>query len=160
MLKRIISILSLIICQAVYAMPQIGEFAPDFTADNFSLSSAKGKILVLYFYPKDNTSNCTVEAVQFAANASEFQALGAEIVGASMDSQNSHEKFKQENNLPFTLISADKNLVNQYGVSGLFWTKRTTFLIDKKGKIAYIWTNVSVAKHAEEVLQKIKELGL
>ena len=161
MLRKIITALLLLFCGAsANASLKVGDLAPAFDFEDFSLTKAKGKIVVLYFYPKDNTSQCTVEAQQFAARHQEFTDLGADIVGVSTDDKVSHKKFKEKNQLPFALLSGDKKLTTEYGVSGLLWTDRVTFLIDREGKIAYIWHKVDVSKHAKVVLDKIKELAL
>jgi peroxiredoxin Q/BCP len=159
-LKQLLMFLVLFAGVNSYAMPKVGDIAPDFETDEFKLSATRGKIVVLYFYPKDDTPLCTTEAQQFAARIDDFNAIGAEIIGVSRDSKSSHQKFKEKNKLPFALISDNKALTSQYGVAGFMWTKRTTFLIDREGKIAYIWTKVNVSKHAEDVLNKIKELAL
>jgi len=131
-----------------------------------NLDDFKGKKnIVLYFYPKDNTPGCTKEAMDFNANLSAFEALNTVVIGVSIDSINSHKKFIENHGLKFPLISdSDKQLVSYFDVvkadSKRGSAKRTTFLIDKDFTIRYIWRNVKVANHAQEVLNKIKELGL
>ena len=161
MFKQIVLSFFLFLSSVASAMPKIGAIAPDIQTKEFKLSQAKenGKYVVLYFYPRDNTSNCTIEARKFAAYIDEFNKAGAIIVGISTDGEASHQKFKEENNLPFILISDnEKKIIKEYDVSGFIWTQRATFLIDPEGKIAYIWRSVNVAKHAEEVLEQIHNL--
>jgi peroxiredoxin Q/BCP len=131
-----------------------------------NLNDFKGKKnIVLYFYPKDNTPGCTKEAMDFNANLSAFEALDTVVIGVSIDSINSHKKFIENYGLKFPLISdSDKQLVSYFDVvkadSKRGSAKRTTFLIDKDLTIRYVWRNVKVANHAQEVLNKIKELKL
>ncbi|MGC8501828.1 peroxiredoxin [Desulfurella sp.] len=130
------------------------------------LNEYKGeKNIVLYFYPKDNTTGCTKEAMDFNAHLSEFEALDAVVIGVSIDTIDSHKKFASKYDLKFPLISdSDKKLVELFDVikseSIRGSAKRTTFLIDKKLTIRYIWRNVKVANHVKEVIDKIKELKL
>jgi peroxiredoxin Q/BCP len=131
-----------------------------------NLNDFKGKKnIVLYFYPKDNTPGCTKEAMDFNANLSAFEALDTVVIGVSIDSINSHKKFIENYGLKFPLISdSDKQLVSYFDVvkadSKRGSAKRTTFLIDKDLTVRYVWRNVKVANHAQEVLNKIKELKL
>lgn len=130
------------------------------------LDTYKGnKNVVLYFYPKDSTPGCSREAMDFNSKLKEFESLNTEIIGISIDSIESHKKFKEKYGLKFSLISdSDKKLVSLFDVMKLDSkrgsAKRTTFLIDKNLTIRYIWENVKVANHALEVLNKIKELNL
>lgn len=150
-----------------------GQPAPDFSAPATSggtvgLSDYRGKFLVLYFYPKDNTPGCTQEGQAFRDRHPEFQALGAEILGVSRDSVKSHEGFKCKHEFPFHLLSDSDETVcqqfdvikmkNMYGrqVRGI---ERSTFLIDPEGRIAAEWRKVSVKGHAEQVLDKLRELA-
>jgi len=131
----------------------------------FNLSAAKGKTLVIYFYPKDNTPGCTTEAIQFRDLYGEFKALGAEIYGISRDSLKSHENFKTKFTLPFELLSDSEEtacqlfnvikMKNLYGkqVRGI---ERSTFVIDAEGNIAREWRGVKVPGHIEDVLEFIK----
>ena len=151
---------------------QIGDVAPDFNVaiaedNNLSLSDLFGKYVVLYFYPKDNTPGCTIQARGFNALLPEFQKLNAEVIGISKDSLKSHDKFKGLFGLKFNLGSdVECQLCQDYGVwveKSMFGKKymginRVTFLIDKAGKIAHIWPKVKVAGHAEDVLEKIRLL--
>ena len=145
-----------------------GETAPAFegpTSDGskLSLKDFTGKKnVVLYFYPKDDTPGCTKEACSFRDNIKSLRDLGAEIVGVSLDSVESHSKFTDKYNLSFPLVSdKDKQIATAYGVlkdTGTS-TSRVTFIIDKKGKIAKIFPKVDVAKHTEEVIAALKELS-
>ena len=148
-----------------------GDKAPDFeiaTAQGpLKLSKMKGKPVVLYFYPKDDTSGCTSEAKDFTALAAEFKKAGAEVIGVSPDSVASHEKFCKKYDLAVTLgADEDKAVANAYGVwveKSMYGKKymgveRSTFLIDGKGKIAKSWRKVKVPGHAAEVLAAAKAL--
>jgi len=151
---------------------KIGDKAPDFSmsvAEGEALISKnlQGKYIVLYFYPKDNTPGCTVEAKDFNAFLSEFKALGAEIIGVSKDNLKSHDKFRGKYDLQFALGSDTEGKVcADYGAwaeKSMFGKKymgivRATFLINPEGKIAYIWPKVSVKGHAKEVLEKLREM--
>ena len=128
------------------------------------LSSYKGKKVVLYFYPKDNTSGCTAQACSLRDNYSELRKAGYEVIGVSVDDEKSHQKFIAKNNLPFTLIAdTDKKLVEQFGVWGekklygraYMGTFRTTFLINEEGIIERIITpkEVKTKEHAAQILQ-------
>ncbi|MBI3195324.1 MAG: thioredoxin-dependent thiol peroxidase [Ignavibacteriae bacterium] len=146
---------------------KVGDKAPDFSlSDAFgnivSLKNFKGKKLVLYFYPKDDTPGCTKESCLFRDNLARVKSKGAEIVGMSADSVKSHAKFAEKYELPFTLLSDEsKEIINAYDVwqQKSFMGKkymgivRTTFIIDEKGTIAHIFENVKVANHTEEVLE-------
>jgi peroxiredoxin Q/BCP len=151
---------------------KIGDKAPAFSlptdgGGKLAMKDLKGKKVVLYFYPKDNTSGCTKEAEAFRDSIRKFKSAGAEIVGVSKDSAKSHDTFKTKFNLPFTLIADEEGaLCKAYGV----WVKksmygrqymgieRATFLIDEKGKINRIWHKVKVPGHADEVLAAVKAL--
>lgn len=152
--------------------PKVGDPAPDFTLSDASesprsLKDFKGGWVVLYFYPKDNTPGCTIEAIDFTKQLPHYEKLDAEIIGVSPDSCKSHQKFIKDQKLKITLLSdPDHTMLEDYGVWGLkkFMGReykgviRSTFLIDPKGKIAHIWSNVKVAGHVEEVKEKLKEL--
>jgi peroxiredoxin Q/BCP len=123
--------------------------------------------LVLYFYPKDNTPGCSTEAIDFTALSPQFQQLNAVILGVSPDSEKSHCRFIEKHNLTIQLLSdTEHQLAEIYQVWGLkkfmgkeyMGIKRSTFLIDPQGNIAYIWSNVKVKAHAEAVLKKLEEL--
>jgi peroxiredoxin Q/BCP len=144
-----------------------GDQAPDFegpTGDGrtLGLKDFHGKNIVLYFYPKDDTPGCTKEACSFRDNIQPIRSLGAEIIGVSVDSVESHKKFSTKFKLPFPLISdKQKRIANAYGVMkdiGL-GTKRVTFIIDRNGKIAKVFPKVDVSKHTEEVVAVLKELS-
>jgi peroxiredoxin Q/BCP len=150
-------------------MIEIGQKAPDFSlrdqdGNSHKLSDYKGKPVVLYFYPKDDTPGCTKEACSFRDNFAQFRTVGIEILGVSIDDEKSHSKFQQKYNLPFTLLSdPDKKVVEKYGVwvekinyGKKYWgIARKTFLIDKDGKITYIFDKVKPDEHAQEVLEKL-----
>lgn len=119
------------------------------------------KVVVLYFYPKDFTSGCTAEACSFRDNYRLYQDKGAVVIGVSVDSVESHSKFSEKYNLPFSILSDDgKDVARAYGVLGLggFLAKRVTFIISKKGTIAHIFPKVDVKQHNEEVLRALEEL--
>jgi peroxiredoxin Q/BCP len=133
----------------------------------FRLSEQRGKKLVLYFYPKDNTPGCTVEGGDFRDRYKEFRKAGAEVVGVSRDSIKSHEGFKAKMKFPFELLSdADEELCTQFGVikmKNMYGKKvrgieRSTFVIDKDGVLAREWRGVKVPGHVEEVLNFVKAL--
>ncbi|MCF8495452.1 MAG: thioredoxin-dependent thiol peroxidase [Alphaproteobacteria bacterium] len=150
---------------------KLGDMAPDFTlpADGggtFCLSQHKGKKVILYFYPKDDTSGCTAESCGFRDNMDSLKSANVEIVGLSKDSPASHDKFKAKYDLNFPLASDEKGSVcEQYGVwkeKSMYGKKymgieRSTFLIDESGKIARIWRNVKVPGHVEEVRQAAED---
>lgn len=150
-----------------------GDLAPDFTAPTqdgteVSPKDHRGKPVVLYFYPKDNTPGCTVEACDFRDNWAALQAAGAVVLGVSTDSIKTHANFARRFELPFTLIAdPDRKVVNAYGVYTeksfmgrlSMGTHRTTFLIDGAGRIARIWPKVRVKGHVEEVLEAVRALA-
>jgi peroxiredoxin Q/BCP len=150
-----------------------GDKAPDFelptdAGDRLKLSRLKGKPVVLYFYPKDDTSGCTAEAKDFSRLAPDFRKAGAEVVGISPDSVESHAKFRKKHDLGVRLAAdADKAVALAYGVwveKSMYGRKymgveRSTFLIDGKGRLARSWRKVKVPGHAEEVLAAVRELG-
>tara|TARA_B100000242_G_C42742548_1_gene346358 strand:+ start:107 stop:562 length:456 start_codon:yes stop_codon:yes gene_type:complete len=134
---------------------------------NYSLKDSLGKYVVLYFYPKDDTPGCTIETNDFNKLSSKFKKLDCEIYGISKDSIKSHEKFKEKYKIKFNLLSDEEiKVIKKYKV----WRKkkfmgrefmgivRTTFLIDKKGKILKIWNNVKVKDHAKEVLKTLEDI--
>jgi len=150
----------------------VGDLAPAFSLpdQNGKVRTSEeylGKWLLIYFYPKDNTPGCTTEACVIRDAWGEFKKTGAEVVGVSTDSIESHKKFGEKHSLPFTLLSdSDKKVVEEYGVwamksfmgKSFFGTRRTSFLISPDGKIAKIYENVKPAEHAEEVLRDIQTL--
>lgn len=149
-------------------MLKVGDRAPNIEAKTYGgqkirLSDFLGKkIVVLYFYPKDNTPGCTKEACSMKDKMEDFKKLGIEVLGVSVDSVRSHENFRDRFNLNFPLLSdTDRKIVRAYGVGSESGTaKRVTFLIDRSGVIRYIWHKVDTSHHADEVLEKVKELGL
>ena len=148
-----------------------GDKAPDFTSKDqdgktIKLSDFKGKRLVLYFYPKDDTPGCTKEACSFRDADDVYQKKGIKVFGVSTDNEKSHQKFVSKFQLPFDLLAdTEKAIVNDYGVWGeksmygkkYMGTHRKTFLIDEDGRIAKIFEKVDVAKHADEVLAAFGE---
>lgn len=147
----------------------VPDFSADMTGDKpFRLSDFRGRTLVIYFYPKDNTPGCTTEAIQFRDLHERFRRAGAEIVGVSRDSLRSHESFKAKLGLPFELVSDPDEKVcalfdvmamkSMYGkqVRGV---ERSTFVIDAEGKIVKEWRGVKVPGHVDDVLGLIESLG-
>jgi len=151
-------------------MLQLGDLAPDFTlptdkGEPFQLSKQRGRPVVLYFYPKDDTPGCTAEACAFRDQYEDFVSLGAAVVGVSSDSAASHQRFSQKHRLPFDLLTdADGQLRQAYQVPrallGLL-PGRVTFVIDSDGRIAYIFNSLSGAtdhvSKTKEVLRKLAE---
>ena len=141
---------------------------PDQAGTLHSLMEWRGKWVVLYFYPKDDTSGCTAEACAFRDESKTFGKLNAVIVGVSPDDAKSHAKFATKYNLPFTLLAdTDKSACNAYGVwkeKSMYGRKymgveRTTYLINPAGKVAHRWEKVKVGDHIPEALAKLKELA-
>jgi len=149
-------------------VPAVGAMAPDFTLPsesgaNVSLRDFKGKWLVLYFYPKDFTSGCTIQAHGFQVDLAKYQAINAEIVGVSVDSSDSHKDFCAKEGLNFKLLSDTKReVVTKYGsardATPTSMAARNTFIISPEGKIAKIFLAVQPTKHSAEVLQALNEL--
>ena len=146
---------------------KVGDTAPDFSLLDerglpVSLKDYLGKkVVVLYFYPKDFTPGCTAEACSFRDDYKPIQDKGAVVIGVSLDSVESHLKFSEKYLLPFTILSDHKREVAKaYGVLGVggFLAKRVTFIINKDGKIAHVFTKVDVKQHSEEVLKALEEL--
>ena len=149
----------------------VNQPVPDFTAPatggEITLSSLRGKKVVLYFYPKDNTPGCTTEGLQFRDLYPKFKKAGAEILGVSRDSLKSHENFKAKMNFPFELLSDPDEAVclmfdvmkmkNMYGkqVRGI---ERSTFLIDGEGRVVREWRGLKVPGHAQQVLEAAQAL--
>ena len=150
-------------------MIEVGKKAPDFSLPDQDgvirkLSDYRGKPVVLYFYPKDDTPGCTKEACSFRDGFEEYRKANIEVLGVSIDDENSHKKFREKYRLPFTLLAdKDKKVVEKYGV----WVEknnygkkymgiaRKTFLIDKEGIITHIFNKVDTENHATEVMAKL-----
>ena len=142
---------------------KVGDAAPQFKlpghdGKTYTLEEFKGKKVVLYFYPKDETPGCTKEACAFRDRNKDMQALGAVVFGVNTDSIASHKKFVEKYNLTFPLLSdADAKVATAYGAKGaLAWVKRETFIVDSKGVIAHIFRDVDVGKHGDEVLAALR----
>ena len=141
---------------------------PSTNQTNFSLKGTLGKYVVLYFYPKDDTPGCTIETNDFNKLLSKFKKLDCEIYGISKDNIKSHHKFRDKYKIKFDLLADEElKVLKKYKVWGkkkfmgreFMGTNRTTFLIDKKGKIIKIWENVKVKDHAKEVLETLKDIS-
>ena len=151
---------------------QVGDSAPDFAlptdgGGEARLADFKGRAVVLYFYPKDDTSGCTAEAIAFSGLKTQFDAAAVAVVGVSPDSAASHDKFKKRHSLAVALAAdPERAAIDAYGVwkeksmygRKYFGVERTTFLIDRNGRIARVWRKVKVPGHAEEVLAAAKAL--
>ncbi len=152
-------------------MLEAGQTAPDFTlpasgGQTLSLHDFRGNTVVLYFYPKDMTPGCTTEACDFRDYHPEFAKLGAVVLGISPDDVKSHDKFTAKHELPFPLLAdTDHAVAEAYGVWVLkkmygreyMGVERSTFVIDKDGKIAKVWPKVKVTGHVQDVLQFVKD---
>ncbi|WP_353640944.1 peroxiredoxin [Mesorhizobium sp. WSM2239] len=149
-----------------------GQDAPQFElprdgGGTLTLSALRGKAVVLYFYPKDDTSGCTAEAIDFSAFKPDFEKAGAVVIGMSPDSAKKHDKFKAKYSLSVDLVAdEERKAIEAYGVwaeKSMYGRKymgveRTTFLIDRDGKIARVWPKVKVPGHAAEVLEAVRAL--
>lgn len=147
----------------------IGDLAPNFKlpkdgGGEIELETLRGKNVVLYFYPKDDTSGCTNQAIQFSEKKDEFNAKNAIIIGVSKDSIKSHDKFKAKYDLKIDLLSDEElNVANSYGTwveKSMYGRKymgmdRSTFLIDENGKIKKIWRKVKIPSHIDEIFKSI-----
>jgi thioredoxin-dependent peroxiredoxin len=153
------------------SMPAVGDLAPAFelpaALGKVALRALAGKKVVVYFYPKDDTSGCTKEAIDFNGLRARFSKANTEILGISADSLASHEKFRAKHDLKLTLLADEtRATLEAYGVwveKSMYGRKymgieRTTFLIDPKGKIAQVWHKVKVPGHADEVLKAAQAL--
>jgi peroxiredoxin Q/BCP len=150
------------------SLQAVADFTlPATGGQTFTLSSARGKSLVLYFYPKDNTPGCTTESQQFRELYSAFQQANCEIVGISRDSIKSHENFKTKFSFPFDLLSdADEKVCNQFGVmkQKMMYGKqvrgieRSSFVLDKNGNLVKEWRGLKADGHAQEVLAFVQTL--
>ncbi|GAW33408.1 putative peroxiredoxin bcp [Roseovarius sp. A-2] len=153
-------------------MSDTAQPAPDFTlprdgSDSVTLSALRPRTVVLFFYPRDDTSGCTKEAIAFSGLQSEFEAAGATVLGISKDSVVSHEKFRDKHGLSVPLLSdAESEVCEAFGVwkeknmygKTFMGIERSTFLIDGEGRIAREWRKVKVPGHAEEVLEAVRGL--
>lgn len=144
----------------------VGAQAPDFSVrahdgQEVSLSKLRGRAVILYFYPKDGTPGCTVEAEQFTASHADLEAAGAVVLGVSSDDADSHVEFAEEHGLPFLLLpDEDHVLARAYGVKTTFgMTQRVTFLIDRMGVVARVYEDVTPKKHAAEILADLRRMN-
>jgi len=158
--------------KAVPTMLNEGDVAPDFElprdgGKTVTLSQFEGGPVVLYFYPKDDTSGCTQQAIGFSERIAAFQKAGAEVIGVSPDSLKSHDKFRDKHDLQVILLAdEEKSAIDAYGVwaeknmygRSYMGVDRTTFLIGKDGRIKRVWRGVKVPGHVEEVLAAVKAL--
>jgi len=154
---------------AATQIPQVGQVAPDFSLASqdgsiVKLSDFKGRWVVLYFYPKDGTSGCTIEAHNFQRDIAKYEKLKSVIVGVSVDSEGNHKEFCAKQGLTFKLLSdSERKVSTLYGsLTNLLVTKlsaRNTFLVDPDGKIAKVWTGVSPSRHSAEVLAALNQLA-
>jgi peroxiredoxin Q/BCP len=173
-MKKMLALVALAVCTGsmfsaeTQKQPAAGTPAPDFsltTSDGsqVSLKDYRGKWVVLYFYPKDFTSGCTLEAHNFQRDLAKFEAAGAVILGVSVDSAQSHKDFCAKEGLNFKLLAdPDGKIAGQYGSTmeyqGTKMAARNTFLINPKGEIAKVYTGVKPAEHSEQVLKDLAEL--
>lgn len=153
-------------------MVEVGDAAPEFClpsgdGQEVCLSSYSGRWVVLYFYPKDNTSGCTREAIDFTAALDRLHALGAEVLGVGRDSPESHRKFAEKNELKVKLLSdSDHKAMDAYGVWAIkkmyakegYGVVRSTFLISPSGKISHIWRSVKVNGHVDAVIKALEAI--
>ena len=151
---------------------KVGDLAPDFTATDdrdkrISLSDFKGQTVVLFFYPKDDTPGCTVEACAFQSSLPTFEGVNAKVIGVSPDPVKKHVKFKEKFGLEYPLVADTEHTVSEaYGVWGekkfmgrkYMGVARTTFVIDAKGRIAHVFEGVKPAGHADEVAEVVRGL--
>jgi peroxiredoxin Q/BCP len=150
-------------------MPMVGQEAPPFTlpsqdGSQVSLKSFHGKWVVVYFYPRDMTTGCTIEAHKFQDSLKDFEAKHAVVLGVSVDSTDSHKQFCTKDSLTFRLLSdTDHSVVSSYGSlashNGTFMANRNTFLVNPKGKVVKVWTKVNPAESASEVLAVLPNKG-
>ncbi|MEM5519396.1 peroxiredoxin [Sulfitobacter sp. AS59] len=153
-------------------MPEISQPAPDFTAPvtgggSVTLSDLRGKPVVLYFYPRDDTPGCTKEAISFSEHLQAFKDAGAEVYGVSRDTMAKHDKFTAKHELTVPLLADDDGTLTEsydvWGEKNMYGKKsmgieRATYLIDAQGNIARIWRKVKVPGHVEEVLEAVQAL--
>ena len=167
---RSVTITILLVCLAGFCLsaaevPQAGQAAPTFTlpsqdGTSIDLHQFQGKWVVLYFYPKDMTQGCTIEAHNFQQDLPKFDQRNAVILGVSVDSTDSHQQFCTKESLTFRLLSdTDKKVVDMYGsLNARGMASRNTFLIDPSGKIVKVWTGVNPSHHSEEVLAALDSM--
>jgi thioredoxin-dependent peroxiredoxin len=176
MRTRPITVLGLLLVLALLAgiaawageMPSVGNMAPDFTLPSqegkqVSLHDFKGKWVVLYFYPKDMTPGCTIEAHNFQRDQAQYDKMNAAVVGVSVDSVDSHVQFCTKENLTFKLLAnPDHDVVEKYGsltnMRGMTIAARNTFLVDPSGKIRKVYTMVDPNPHSQQVLADLTQL--
>ncbi len=149
-------------------MKEVKDFClPDENGKDICLKDFRGKWVVLYFYPKDNTSGCAMEAKNFSEHIEEFEEMNAVVIGVSPDSRKSHKKFREKHGLKVILLSDEnKEVLKKYGVWQLkkmygreyYGVVRSTFLISPDGNIVHEWRKVKVKGHAEDVLKKLREI--
>jgi peroxiredoxin Q/BCP len=148
-------------------IPRVGQAAPDFSLPDqdgkpHQLKDYTGKWLVLYFYPKDDTPGCTQEACAFRDDLQQLTALGAEVVGVSLDDSSSHAEFVKKYHLPFPLLAGNADVAARYGVLlnlGLFKVaRRYTFLINPQGQIGKVYDKVDTSRHSREIIDDLKLL--
>lgn len=164
--------LALLLCPALLAAenpPEAGTLAPAFRlpaqdGSPVTLEEFRGKWVVLYFYPRDGTRSCTIQARNFQRDLARYESLNAVIIGISVDPVDRHEEFCAQEGLTFKLLSdTDKEVSGRYGslrnLLGIRISARNTFLIDPDGKIAKVWMGVNVRPHSEEVLAALRELA-
>lgn len=145
-----------------------GDIAPDFSlpdqnGETTTLQSFRGQWVVLYFYPKDNTPGCTQQACNLRDDTPQIKDLGAQVIGISVDDRDSHQRFSQQHNLPFPLLSDTQgNTSKAYGalfsIGPLRFSKRHTFIIDPKGHIAALFRKVKPASHSDKIIAALKSL--
>ena len=170
MIAAAIIFASLFVARAARAsdLPVVGQPAPDFRLPDqhgklHELGEYRGKYLVLYFYPKDDTPGCTQEACAFRDDLNQLTEMGAQVIGVSVDDTESHEQFAKKYHLPFPLL-ADKNgkVADSYGaylnLGVVKMARRFTFLIDPEGNIARIYLSVETSKHSKEIIDDLKKL--
>ena len=155
--------------QTAQVMPEVGQVAPDFTLPSqdgspVSLKSFRGQWVVVYFYPRDMTTGCTIEAHKFQDSLKDFEAKHAVILGVSVDSTASHQQFCTKDSLTFRLLSdTDHRVVSEYGSlvdhNGTSMASRNTFLVDPKGKVAKVWVKVNPTNSASDVLSVLPNKG-
>ena len=170
MLKRCWLVLLVVLCNFAWAdeVPAVGSMAPAFALSDqggrdVSLDSLRGKWLVLYFYPKNDTPGCTEEACSFRDDMAQLTALGAQIVGVSIDTAASNAEFAKKYHLPFPLLADNGDVARRYGAYADWmvarFARRYTFLIDAQGKIAKTYLKVDTSKHSAEIIADLRQLS-